>query len=363
MNKTPARVGIIGFGPVSAARTFHVPLIGVQPALQLHQVSSLLPLDELKPLLPTGVQLTADSADIINNPDIDLVVIATPIPFHFDLAKQALQAGKHVVVEKPITMSVSETDQLIALAKEKNLLLSQHHNRRWDAGFLTVQKLIADGAFGAIASYEAAYDRWVPEAPQSWQKPMKPGTGILYDLGVHLIDQTLALFGRPYAVTATLRAQRPNAEADDYFYIQLDYGQLQVTLHASMLAAVPAPRYKVLGSKGTFVKYMASYGSDPQANMLNDGMLPADKGWGQDIPEAYGSFHDGTAEKTIPSEPGAYQKFYEGIAAALANGVPQPVPVEDARDGIAIIEAAMTSDAQGRTVKADEISFLIPPEK
>lgn len=347
-------VGVVGYGPNSASQTFHVPLIGAEPRFTLEAVSTLMP-EVVKPLLP-GINVVTEVDDVINNPHVELVVIATPNAWHYQYAKQALAAGKHVVVEKPLCITVKETDELIALAKSKNLILTQFHNRRWDAGFLTVQKLIAENRCGELAVYEANYDRWAPEVPVNWREEKKPGAGALFDLGVHLLDQTLALFGRPEAVTATIRAQRDGAAVDDYFSLQLDYGRLQAVLRASFLAASPGPRYKLSGSRGAYVKAGAAI-QDPQAGMLAAGQRPGEPGWGEDRPEDYGFFTDGQTRETIPTVPGSYQSFYAGLADAILEDSQPPVPVEDARDILAIIEAAFRSESEGRRIPAAEIGF------
>ncbi len=353
MKDSRCLVGIIGFGPVSAARTFHAPLIGVEPRLHLKSVSTMMP-REVRPLLPDAVTVTEEPGDILGDDDIGLVVVATPNTWHYQYAKQALDAGKHVVVEKPLALTVQEADELLALAQKHGLLLTQFHNRRWDGGFLTAQKILHDGLCGDITFYEANYDRWVPKVPDNWREKKTPGGGTFVDLGVHLIDQALALFGRPQAVTAVIRSQRDPEKADDYFSLQLDYGRLQAVLRATMLAADPGPRYKLGGTKGTYTKF----GADPQAHMLNAGRLPGQPGWGEDKPEDYGYFSDGQDRTTIPTIPGAYQEFYAGLAAAVIDGAPQPVPAADARDIIAIIEAAFRSEAEGRQISADEIGFI-----
>jgi scyllo-inositol 2-dehydrogenase (NADP+) len=349
-------VGIIGFGPKSASHTFHVPLIGVEPRLRLKTVSTLLP-DESRPLLPDTVNVVTEADDILHDPEIDLVVVATPNAWHYEYAKRAIEQGKHVIVEKPIAITSAEVDELIALADTRKVLLSQFHNRRWDGGFLTTKKLMGENRCGNIASFEMNYDRWAPDVPDNWREAAKPGSGALYDLGVHLIDQTFALFGRPQSVYATIKTQRTNAQTDDYFKLHLDYGHIQATLGATMLAAAPGPRYKLYGDKGSYTKY----GIDLQAVMLNDGKLPGQPGWGEDTPESYGRFNDGAHEETLPTELGSYQSFYASIAASILENTPPPVPVADARDILALIEAAVRSNTEGRRIEAAEIGFLISP--
>jgi scyllo-inositol 2-dehydrogenase (NADP+) len=356
-------VGIIGYGPRTAARTFHVPLVGVEPRLKLRAVSARAPEAARTLLSDQDVAVAATPEEIIAHPDVDLAVIALPNALHYDVAKRALEADKHVVVEKPLADTTAQVDELMALAADRGLVLSQFHNRRWDGGFLTVKKLLTDRRLGHPTSYEANYDRWEPQAPQGWRTGRAIGAGVLKDLGVHLIDQTLDLFGRPQAVTATIRTQRKSPEADeyladDYFALWLDYGRMQVKLGANLLAATPGPRYKIGGTLGMYTKF----GIDYQAASLNHGWLPGDPGWGEDRPAEYGRFSDGTHEMPVVTELGSYQEFYRGIAAAIFDGTALPAPVEDARDTMAIIEAAIRSDAEGRRITSDEINLLVSPK-
>jgi scyllo-inositol 2-dehydrogenase (NADP+) len=318
--------------------------------------------DEVKPLLP-DITVTTDVDDVINHPEVDLIVIAVPNAWHFEFAQKALQAGKHVVVEKPLTVTAAETDELIALTKQKGVILTQFHNRRWDGGFLTAKKLIKNGTLGDVAIYEANYDRWVPTVSDNWREQNKPGNGALYDLGIHMIDQAFALFGRPHAIQATIKNTRPNAQTDDYFDIQFFYPNIQVNLRATMLGADPAPRYKVIGTKGTYIKHMAEYGSDPQAGMLTQGMRPGDTGWALDEPKNYGYIADGDTKTPVPTVQGAYETFYTHLADAILSGKPQPIPTEETRDIIAAIEACFASNAQGKRLSAKEIGFLQPPKE
>jgi scyllo-inositol 2-dehydrogenase (NADP+) len=360
MSNNKIGVGIVGFGPGSASQTFHIPLLEHEPVFDVKIVSTKI-LEESRQLLPEK-QVVESPEEVINHPEVSLVVVATPNAWHFEYAKKALEAGKHVVIEKPLALTVKEVDELITLANRKNVVLSQFHNRRWDAGFLTVKKLMNEKRFGKINFFEMHYDRFEPNLSGNWREDKLPGNGVFFDLGVHLLDQALDLFGRPQSVFANLQAQRDPEKAYDFFTLLLNYGDVQVELGANLLAAIPGPRYRVSGSKGTFVKAGATT-QDPQAGQLLSGLRPGDPGWGEDEPERYGVFSDGQNSETIPTLPGAYQTFYNQLGNAIAKGVPQPVPVEDARDIIAIIEAAERSHETGRRIMADEIQFLSPPVK
>jgi scyllo-inositol 2-dehydrogenase (NADP+) len=283
---------------------------------------------------------------LIDDPDIELVVVATPNETHAALARAALEAGKHVVVDKPFTLDAGEAEALISLADAVGRKLSVFHNRRWDSDFLTVRRLVDDGRLGEIAYYEAHFDRFRPEIKQGWRETEAPGAGLLYDLGAHLIDQALVLFGLPQAVTADVTRQRAAARADDYFHVVLDYGRRRAVLHASVLVRDPGPRYLMHGDGGSFVKY----GIDAQEAALREGRRPGGEGWGEDDPALFGRFTDadGTVA-TIDSLPGRYTAFYDGVAAAIRDGAPLPVEAREARDVIRVIEAAQLSAKERRT--------------
>jgi scyllo-inositol 2-dehydrogenase (NADP+) len=274
-------------------------------------------------------------------PDVDLVVISTPNAFHFPLARAALEAGKHVVVDKPFTVSVAEAEALIDLAHARGRVLSVFHNRRWDGDFLTVAKLLP--RLGTVRLYEAHWDRFRPALRNGWKEDPGQGAGLLLDLGPHLIDQALCLFGMPRAVRADVLAQRAGSRIDDYFALTLDYGPMRVLLSASMLVAQPRPRFAVHGSGGSFVKY----GVDPQEAELKAGADPRETG--ADPVDGVLTAADG-ARETVATERGRYLSFYEGVAAAIRGEGPVPVDPADARDGLRIIEAAGASAREGRTI-------------
>lgn len=336
--------GLIGYG--TAGAVFHAPLIAAAPGLRLAAIGSRRT-DEILRDFPEAKAYENPQA-LIADPAIELVVIATPNDSHAALARAALDAGKHVVVDKPFTLDAAEAEALIALAEAADRRLSVFHNRRWDSDFLTVRRLVEDGRLGEVAYYEAHFDRFRPEIRQGWRETGVPGSGLLYDLGAHLIDQALVLFGMPGAVTADVIRQRAAARADDYFHLVLDYGRRRAVLHASVLVRDPGPRYLVHGDGGSFVKY----GIDPQEAALREGRRPGGEGWGEDDPALFGRFTDadGTVA-TIDTLPGRYTAFYDGIAAAIRDGAPLPVEAREARDVIRVIEAAQASARDGRTVR------------
>jgi scyllo-inositol 2-dehydrogenase (NADP+) len=279
----------------------------------------------------------------------DLIVIATPNQTHFPIARTALGSGKHVVVDKPFTVTLDEADKLIGLAAEHERVLSVFHNRRWDGDFQTVERILPK--FGDILLFEANWDRFRPAIKEGWRERSGPGTGLLSDLGPHLIDQALRLFGMPSRIAADIIAQRPRAKVDDYFEITLHYRQMRVCLRSSTLVASPRPRFAAHGTAGSFVKL----GLDPQEAQLKDGMDPRNVKFGVDERNGALIFGDGRT-RDVPTERGRYLCFYEGVAAAILDGAPVPVPAEEARDGLLIIDLARRAALQGRLLAVPDAS-------
>ncbi|WP_437953136.1 oxidoreductase [Sorangium sp. So ce296] len=336
-------VGLVGYGLAGAV--FHAPLIRAIPRLRLAAIATRREGQVMTD--HSGVAVHPTPEVLIAEPGIDLVVIASPNETHVPLARAALEAGKHVVVDKPFTITSAEADELIALAARRGRLLSVFQNRRWDADFRTVRHCIEQGLLGEVASYEAHFDRFRPAIKQGWREEAAPGSGILYDLGAHLIDQALVLFGPPRAVTADLLAQRPEARTVDYFHLTLDYGRRRVIVRSSTLACEPGARFAVHGDGGSFLKY----GIDGQEDALKAGKRPGAPEWGREDPRWFGTLVTATGERrAIESLPGAYEAYYEGIADAILDGAPPPVRAEEARDVIRIIEAAMQSSSERRTI-------------
>ena len=274
----------------------------------------------------------------------DLVVIASPNQTHFPIARQALETGRHVVVDKPFTVDVAEADELIRIARERQVVLTVFHNRRWDADFLTVRDVLPK--LGEILLFEANWDRFRPAVKQGWREKPEPGSGVLNDLGPHLIDQALQLFGTPDAIDADIVAQREGALVDDYFDLGLHYGARRVCLRSSTLVAAPRPRFAVHGTSGSFIKH----GLDPQESQLKSGMNPCDHDFGVDSNHGSLIFPDGHAE-SVPTKRGNYLAFYEAVADAIGDGAPPPVSPEGARDGLALIALARWAAQQGRRLE------------
>ena len=249
-------VALLGFG--LAGRVFHAPLVAATPGLRLHTVVSSDPA-RVAATHP-GARVLADPHAAFADPDIDLVVVATPNDTHAPLALAALAAGKHVVVDKPFALDVAEARTMIAAARRADRLLGVFHNRRWDADFLALRALLDGGALGEVAELHSHFDRFRPQVPDRWRDRAGPGGGLWYDLGPHLVDQALQLFGPPLAVNADLALQRGGAQAVDYFHVQLRYARLRVLLHAGTLVPGHGLRFAVHGSGGSWIKH----GLDPQ---------------------------------------------------------------------------------------------------
>lgn len=337
------RTGLIGYGLGGMA--FHAPLIDAVPELDLAAIatSRAAAVHERYPTMA----VLPDAAALLANPDIELVAISTPNDTHFPLARAALEAGKHVVIDKPFATSVAEAEALVALAEAQGRVLSVFHNRRWDGDFLTVRQLLDRGALGEITLYEARWDRFRPALRGNWHEDAGPGGGVLIDLGPHLIDQALVLFGPPQSITADIVAQREGSQVDDYFELTLHYGRMRAVLSSASIVPAPRPRFAVHGTKASFVKY----GLDPQEAQLRDGGRADAPGHGVEDPVQHGALIVGDgARRTIVSERGDYRRFYACVAQAIGEGSPAPVSPTDALAGLRIVELARQSAREGRSL-------------
>ncbi len=342
---TSLNVGLLGYGFASA--TFHAPLIAAVPGLRLAAIASSRPHDVRADWPDAAVCATA--AELIARPDIDLVVIATPNDTHALLAAQALAAGKHVVVDKPFTLNVAEAQALIALAAQQQRLLSVFHNRRWDADFLSLQAVLQGGELGRVTHLESHFDRYRPVVRPRWRESGSPGSGLWYDLGPHLLDQALQLFGTPETLSLDLASQRDGGLADDWFHAVLRYGPMRVVLHASALTARVAPRFVVHGTGGSLVKW----GLDTQEDALKAGLRPPRADWGTDPNPLHLTLSDdqqALTESQRPCARGDYTLYYAGVRDALLHGAANPVPAHEAVQVMALIELGLASAAQGRVL-------------
>ena len=322
-----------------AGRTFHAPVIRAVPGLSLTAIVQRTG-DSARESYP-DVRVLRDVNQLLADQSIRLIVIATPNDSHYPLAKKCLLAGRHVVVDKPFTITSREGRELDELARAENRVLSVHQNRRWDGDFLTVQRLIASGTLGRLAQFESHYDRYRPALrPGAWREAASPGSGILYDLGPHLVDQALTLFGQPEAIAADVRMERDDAVVDDAFDILLRFRKLTVLLRATMLACAPGPRFVLNGTLGSYIKY----GMDPQEEALKAGRQPGDSGWGEEDPSHWGTLTlaegGGIVSRAVPTEPGDYRAFYANVRDAIHGKAPLAVTAEQATRVIRLLELA-----------------------
>lgn len=344
------RVGLIGFGLGGAY--FHAPLIAATEGLRLVSVVTANAERRAQALRDyPGVHVAADAGWIWRHAaDHDLVVIATPNRTHVPLALKALAAGLAVVIDKPFAPSAADGRALIAAARAKGLALAAYHNRRWDSECRTLQRLLEEELLGRVLRFESRLDRWRPQPKGSWKERgvADEAGGLLYDIGTHLIDQALYLFGPAEAVYAELDIRRKGVESDDDVFVALHHRSgVRSHLWASVLAAEPGIRMRVMGDRGAYVKQFG----DGQEAALRAGGRPDEGGWGEEPPERWGIFSDGTERQAVKSEPGAYQEFYAQMVLAVRDGAAMPVDPEDAVNGLEVIEAARRAAEEGRVVR------------
>lgn len=325
-----------------SGKVFHAPFIHLQSGFQLvgaWERSKKI----IQSHYPNTISYDSYEA-LLADEQVELVIVNTPNITHYDFAKKALLAGKHVIIEKPFTVTVPEGEELIAIAKEKSLFLSAYQNRRWDSDFLTVKKVLDEQLLGDVVEAEIHYDRYMQELSYKLHKEEPVlGTGLVYDLGAHLIDQALQLFGKPNAVFADIQIVRPISRVDDYFEILFYYNNLRVRLKSTLVARENSIGYIIHGTKGSFVK--------PKTNVQEIALLadrkPNEPNWGVEDEADWGLLHtekDGTIIKQkIPSEAGQYMHYYQGMYEAIRNGKPLPVTAEDGVEIIRLIEAAYIS--------------------
>jgi predicted dehydrogenase len=354
------RVALVGYGFGGAV--FHAPFIAAEPRLEL---SAVVTADAgrqaaVRARYPKAAVLDSFEGLLARIDDVDLVVVSTPNAAHVPLATAVLAAGRPAVVDKPVAPTPAEARTLAALAAERGTVVVPFQNRRWDGDFRTVAALLDSGRLGTLRRFESRYERWQPEVPtdpgRTWKRSAAPGAGagVLFDLGTHLIDQAVALFGRPASVYAEVAAVRPGAEVDDDVFIALTYaadsGGRQgpaVHLWASLVAADQGRRFRLLGSGGAYAKD----GMDVQEAALLAGHVPTENGWGEEPSASWGRLaEDGADARPWPTLPGAYMHFYAGLAACLLDGAAPPMDIADAITVADIVDAAYRSAEGGNIV-------------
>jgi predicted dehydrogenase len=356
---TPAaeiKTVVLGFG--LAGRVFHAPFVSAVPGLKLTGIVQRKG-DEAAQAYP-GTPILRSVEEAFSS-DADLIVVGTPNESHFDLAKRALESGKHVVVDKPITGTSAEAETLAKLAAEKGLILAPFHNRRWDGDFLTVRDLLAKGTLGRLVTFESHFDRFRPTPKEgTWKETANLANGLLFDLGPHLVDQAQALFGKPESITASVRQDRDNSGIEDAFDIVLKYPGLLAICRSTMIAADPLPRFLLHGTKGSFKKYgldpqepalVAGAKVPPQTDKPDNWLLEKESAWG-----LLTTAPDTTAPATlvtqkVPAHPGDYRNFYANVRDAIRGTTPLAVTPESAIQTIRLLELARESSESGRTIQ------------
>ena len=332
-----------------SGQVFHAPFLLNNPNFTITKI-----LERTKTNSATKVPnsiIVRTYQEILEDPKIDLVVVNTPNYLHFEMAKQALQYGKHVVLEKPFTNTVEEGIELIDLAKQKGLVLSVYHNRRFDNGHKTIIEILNKKLLGNLKIFESSFDRFRPEiGPKKWKEEENPGAGILYDLGSHLIDEALVLFGQPNSIYADLQIQRKNGEVIDYFDIKLYYDSYVAELKSGMLMKELGPKYVLHGDKGSYIKY----GNDPQEEQLMNGIFPGSKNYGIEEKSNWGILNNESGRGAYPTVQGTYQHFYENIYQTIVNGKELLIKPEEALDVILLIEKAIQSSNEKRVIALDK---------
>ena len=339
------RAGLIGYGLGGAA--FHAPFIATTPGLTLEAIVTTNPerRAQAERAYP-GARLLSSADELFTTPrPVDLVVVTTPNRSHIPLAMSALGAGLPVVIDKPIAPTSAAARDAIAEAARRGLMLTVFHNRRWDGDFLTLRRLLAEGALGDVHRFESRFERWRPTGRQNWRELADPedAGGLLFDLGSHLIDQALVLFGPVESIYAEIDRRRPGTAVDDDVFLALTHRSgVRSHLWMSNGASQAGPRFRVLGNRAGYTKF----GLDVQEAALRAGERPG-PGWGIEPPDRWGQLGVDGDLRPAPTEPGVYPRFYEGVVAALERGDPPPVAPEDAVHVIEVIERARALTGHG----------------
>ncbi|MDP2560463.1 Gfo/Idh/MocA family oxidoreductase [Psychrobium sp. 1_MG-2023] len=338
------RTAIIGYG--TSGQMLHQPLINANEHFELVAVATNQSSQSLN--LPQGCKQRS-VVDILNDNDIELVVIATPNNCHYSIAKQALEASKHIIVEKPLALSSAQIEELVSIANQRNCVMTTFHNRLWDCDYLAIKELLNENRLGTIHSYAARVDRFWPSVQVNWRDNPQYG-GALWELAPNLIVQALTLFGKPRSIFAEISTLRPSAEAPDNFYLRLSYNKLKVELRSSSLVKHSGPRFVIHGDSGSYIKQ----GTDPQHKQLKNGLSPNDKKYGIESIGDWGSLYTDTKDKNeetlYPSPKGCYLEFYNLMFEALRHQGPLPVSHEMSLEVVKIIEAANCSNSQKKVI-------------
>jgi predicted dehydrogenase len=341
------KTAISSFG--MSGLVFHGPLLKVNPGFEVVNVLERNK-NNSRNLFPEA-KIVRSYSEILENSEIELVIVNTPDKFHFEMCKQAMLRGKHVVAEKPVTLRSNEAIELVNLAREKGVVFTVYQNRRWDGDFRTVQKVLAENKIGRLIEFESHYDRYRTFiTPDTWKEEGDEYAGVLYNLGSHMVDQAYVLFGKPLAVTAHLKIVRTGGVVSDYYDIRLEYERFAALLKCSYLVKKPGPRYIIHGEYGTFYKS----GIDPQEELLKAGNLPVGENWGTEPPAEWGTLFyekDGKDfEEIVETLPGNYNIFYNNVFDAIRNGAELFVKPEEAAEVLKILEACLKSNREKRTV-------------
>lgn len=338
------KTGIAAYG--LSGEVFHAPFVQAHPGFEWVAIVERHPcgVAERYPHVRS-----VSSFDALLREDVELVVVNTPDATHFDFCRKALEAGKHVIVEKPFVTTYAEAETLMALAQRKGLMLMVYQNRRWDGDFLTVRKLLQQQTLGRVVEFHSCFQRYRPHLAQSpWKEdPGRARVGITYNLCSHLCDQAIALFGKPIGVWATLGSLRDNSRIDDYSFIHLSYPDLKVFLRASMLVREEAPRFALHGTAGSYVKY----GLDPQEHALRyEGAVPSEEIWCKEDESAWGILHTDQGRRIHPTRTGNYMEFYEHVRQVIREGALPLITYEQMKTDMQILEAVFESDRTGAMV-------------
>lgn len=340
----PIKTAIIGYG-LSGSK-FHAPFIKDMKEFELSAIVVREP-EKIRSQVEDIPVYDSIERVLEEVPEIELVIISTPTPTHYSVAKTAIKAGKHLIVEKPFVVTIEEGEELIALAKEHNTVLSVYQNRRWDGDYLTVKSLMDSGKLGSVHTIEMNWDRYRKEVRDRWKEADIPGSGVFYDIAPHMLDQALCLWGEPYAIYGNMQKQREGAKATDYFHVVLEYEQGSILIRGGTLVSAQTPRFVIHGSEGSYI----ICGHDPQEAQLQAGIMPNDEAYGKRDENRLSIFvkPDGTQEK-IEVAKGNYADYFKQVANAIHEGGPVPVTGEEGLAVIRLIEAGIESAREKKIV-------------